>query len=425
MLKAIAEISPELHSFIETLQLPLSRPQKQHVAQVADALITTVGDKNLSALYRGIVGDPCPKAAADTFREAPWSADDVRIPLRSHLVAEVFDLAEAMGLGKQVFLSLDDSITDKDRYSTRLQMVDWCIDLARSMPGKPVYTRGTIYVLLRITIGPLSFTIDVAPYLRAKTIRRLNRKRSRGECLTFRTKTQIAQAMLEAVLPLIPPGYRVTLLCDSWYAAAKLIKWCRAQDWHVICRLKSNRLLNGIQVKEHNQRLKHRRYDHVTVTAADEKRPKTYLVRSLTGKLSSLTDDVRVHISKRHSRDSRPRFYSATDPSLSAHRALNDFHVRWSCEVANWYIAERLGWADCRLWQVESAEKFLMVLWLALAFLEVLKATQFRSQSVADVIRIHRQDHACRLLEQACQMVLETGDVEQVFARFTLAPAPT
>ena len=58
-LKTIAEVSPELLSFIEALQLPLSKPQKQHVAQVADALITTEGDKNLSALYRNIVGDPC------------------------------------------------------------------------------------------------------------------------------------------------------------------------------------------------------------------------------------------------------------------------------------------------------------------------------------------------------------------------------
>ena len=142
------------------------------------------------------------------------------------------------------------------------------------------------------------------------------------------------------------------------YAAASILKWCRAQEWHVIFRLKSNRLLNGVQVRQHHQRLKHRRYDHVKVTAADEERPKTYLVRSLSGKLSTLPDQVRVYISKRHSRDTRPRYYGATNPSLSAHRALNDFHVRWSCEVANWYIKERLGWADCRLWKVESSEKF-------------------------------------------------------------------
>ncbi len=425
MLKTIAEVSPVLLSFIEDLGLPLSRPQKRHIAQVADALITTEGSKTLSALYRNIVGDPCPKAAADTFREAPWTADDLRVPLRAHLAGLVFKMAAEMGLAKHVFLSVDDSTTDKDKHSRRLQMVDWFIDLARSMPGKLVFTKGTVYVLLRITIGPLSFTIDIVPYLRARTVRRLNRQRTRGKRLKFRTKIHLAREMLDAVAPLIPEDYQVTVLHDSWYAAASLLKWCRAQEWHVIFRLKSNRTLNRTQVKAHHQRLKHRRYDHVKVTAADAERPRTYLVRSLVGKLSSLPQEVRVFISKRHSRDTRPRYYGATNPSLSAHRALNDYHTRWSCEVANWYIAERLGWADCRLWKVESSEKFLVVLWLALAFLEFLQVTQYATRTVADVIRIHRQQHAERLLKQACQMVLQTRDLTEVQARFTFAPAPT
>ncbi len=91
-------------------------------------------------------------------------------------------------------------------------------------------------------------------------------------------------------------------------------------------------MLNGVQVRQHNQRLKHRRYDHVKVTAADEERPRTYLVRSLVGKLSTLPGEVRVYISKRHSRDTRPRYYGATNSSLSARCALNDFHIRWSCD---------------------------------------------------------------------------------------------
>ncbi len=90
------------------------------------------------------------------------------------------------------------------------------------------------------------------------------------------------------------------------------------------------------------------------VIATDEKRARTYLVRSLTGKHSSLPDEVRVDISKRHNKDTRARYYLSTDPSLSAQAALNWFHHRWSCEVANWYLVERLGWADCRLWKVES-----------------------------------------------------------------------
>ena len=215
------------------------------------------------------------------------------------------------------------------------------------------------------------------------------------------------------------------MLCDSWYAVASILKWCRVQDWHVICRLKSNRSLNGTQVKLHSQRLKHRRHDHVRVTAADEERPKAYPAHSLVGKLSSLSDNVRVFVSKRHNRDRRPRYFASTDRSLSAHRALNHYDIRWSCEVSNWYIVERLGWADCRLWQVESAERFLIVLWLALAFLEFLQATQHLTTSLADIIRIHRQAHAERLLRQACQMVIRTGRLDKVLARYTFAPAPT
>lgn len=65
MLKSIADVSPDLLQFVEDLNLPLSSPQQQHVKQIADGLITIDGDKNLSNLYRHIVGDSCPKSAAD------------------------------------------------------------------------------------------------------------------------------------------------------------------------------------------------------------------------------------------------------------------------------------------------------------------------------------------------------------------------
>ena len=86
MLKSIAEVSPDLVQFVQDLNLRLSRPQQQHVKQIVDGLITIDGDKNLSNLYRHFVANPCPKSAADTFREAPWISNDIRIPLRKHLL---------------------------------------------------------------------------------------------------------------------------------------------------------------------------------------------------------------------------------------------------------------------------------------------------------------------------------------------------
>ena len=423
MLKVIAEHSAELLKFIEELGTPLSEPQKQHVLQIADALITTEGRKNLSNLYRHIVDDPCAKSAADTFREAPWQADDIRIPLQNYLIKTAFALASTQDLSMPIMLSLDDSLTEKDRHSKRLENVDWHHDHTRSVPNNEVYVKGAVYVVLRLTIGNISVTLDMRPYLRAKTVRRLNESRSEDEQLTYRTKLEMAEEMLEPLIPLLPSDHQVYVLFDSWYASAALIKWCRSQDWHVICRLKSNRNLDGIRVKEHNQRLKHQRYTRVRVPAADEADPRRYLVRSVTGKLNGLSETVRVLMSKRHHRDPWVRYYLCTDTSLSAQLALNFYYIRWGCEVANWYLAERLGWADSRLWRFESSHKFMMVLWLALAFLEVRCAEDQQLKNLAGVIRVHRQTHAHKLLQQACAMALKLGDMAPVLARFTV-PLP-
>lgn len=344
--------------------------------------------------------------------------------MQCHLVTTAFELAASQNAPKIVTLSLDDSLTEKDNHSTRLESVDWQFDHKRSFPGTIVYTKGMVYVMLRLTVGTVSFTVKMQLYLRAKTIRRLNRSREKGEKLKFRTKLEIARAMLTAIAPLIPVDYQVYVLFDSWYASAALIKWCRAQNWHVICRLKSNRNLDGVSVKQHNERLLHQRYTRVRVPAADEADPRRYLVRSATGKLNGLSQTVRVFISKRLHRDKRPRFYLSTDSSLSAHDALTLYHQRWGCEVTNWYVSERLGWADNRLWRLESTDKFMMVLCLALAFLEYQQAQDQQLKNLADVIRSHRQTHARKLLEEACTLALKLGDMVPVLARFTVPPLP-
>jgi hypothetical protein len=242
MLKSIAQPSPELQAFIQSLDLPLNQAQQKHVTQVADALVTTEGRKTLSALYRAITGNPCPKAGADTFRVAPWRADDLRIPLREELIQDALARREAAHQKPVIFLSLDDSLTDKDKGSRRLQAVDWHFDHIKALPNQPAFAKGFVYVMLRLTVGEVSFTVDLQLYLRASTVRRLNKDREPGNHLIFRSKIEVAQQMLAAVAPFIPTDCRVYVLFDSWYAAASLMKWCRAQGWHLICRLKSNRL---------------------------------------------------------------------------------------------------------------------------------------------------------------------------------------
>jgi hypothetical protein len=107
--------------------------------------------------------------------------------------------------------------------------------------------------------------------------------------------------MLVELSQLLPKGYRVYVLFDSWYASAKLIKFCRRQRWHAICAVESNRWLNRKRMDHHNQLLRHKRYQRITLQALDPSRPaQTYCMRTVRGHLEEVADEVCGIISKRH-----------------------------------------------------------------------------------------------------------------------------
>ena len=63
----------------------------------------------------------------------------------------------------------------------------------------------------------------------------------------------------------------------------------------------------------------------------------------------------------------------------------------------------------------------LMVLWLALAFLEVQCVQSKDFKNLADVIRAHRAAHSQRLLVEACQLAMQAGDLAPVLERYMMA----
>ena len=81
MLATIVHQSVELVKFIGALKLNLKSAPLQHVTNVADALVVASErrKKTLSALNRQQVEPPTDEfALADSFRQSPWRAEDVR-----------------------------------------------------------------------------------------------------------------------------------------------------------------------------------------------------------------------------------------------------------------------------------------------------------------------------------------------------------
>ena len=118
------------------------------------------------------------------------------------LVQSALELAEKQQAEPVVYLSLDDSLTARHPGSTRLQAVDWHFDHSAAFSGGQPYTKAAVYVLLRMIVGEVSFTINIAPYLKASTVRRLNIERPVDDQLDFQTKLAIGMDMLAASLVL-------------------------------------------------------------------------------------------------------------------------------------------------------------------------------------------------------------------------------
>jgi hypothetical protein len=419
MLTRIVHNSPKLCTFFDQLNTDLSKPQRQHILNLADALLVCEDTKTLAALQRQFLEAPDASNMADFLRISPWCAEDARVRLRANQVAWAIAQAELTGTSKVIFINIDDALGKKDKNTCHLEPVDWFHDHNESTKNRPCYKKAFCYLECTLRIGRIVVTVDLRLYLRAKTVRRLNRYRPPDQRIPFRSKNSLAQSMLEALRPLLPQGWTVYVQFDSWYASEQLIKYVRRQGWHVMCGLKCNRQLNGKRLDQLAYAFRHRRYTQVQVTAADGNKT-TYYVRQTIGRLVKVPYDVRVFFSKRHPREKSQAYFMSTDLTRSAQQALQGYSGRWSCEVVNFYLKTQLGLADFRVQSYETVDKYIVVVLLTWAYIE-RRFEEERSAQIknyGDVIRQHRDEHAMDWLTSALEMMRETNDVQQVLQRF-------
>lgn len=400
MLPVIVQHSEALATFIFALNLALYQPQIRHLLQIVDALLASNERKTLSDLSRLFKDMPDPKALADFFRESPWTVELIGQPRKKFMVLKALELARKIGIPLKVMVGLDDSLGKKGKATKHLQAVDYHHNHNESTKNRQAWNNGYVYVELHVQIGPFSFLFDTQIYLREKKVRHLNRKRSKDKQLHYRSKYKLALAMLMELEGLLPEDCQVYVLFDSWYASAKLINFClRHKQWHVICALKSNRRIGKVRVDVHNQTLRHKPYQKITLEAVDEHHPaRTYYVRTVSGKIEDVPQEVYVIISKKRTGDHRPKYFLCTDTSLSAQEALRIYQKRWPVEVDNLYLKEVLGLGDFRLQSLEAIEKWFEVVNLALNYLQYCAMLTYQSKrpvfSLAHCKRQHQRAHA-------------------------------
>ena len=187
MLTRIVHQSPDLVTFFENLELPLTEPQKQHLINLADGILVTEGKRTLANIQRQFVEAPDPSNMADFLRISPWSMPMTRRQVQRFMVQRAIEIAKAKGDPRLIFIAVDDSIAEKDKQTHRLEAVAWHFDHLKGTTRRPLYKNGMAFLVVHVLIGSVHLVFGVSIYLREKTVRRLNRGRSRDKRLHFRS----------------------------------------------------------------------------------------------------------------------------------------------------------------------------------------------------------------------------------------------
>jgi hypothetical protein len=96
----------------------------------------------------------------------------------------------------------------------------------------------------------------------------------------FKTKIQIA--IKEVIKPLkIPQRMKLTVVFDSWWYSAALIKTCCDLGYHVVCQIKSDKKISldkdkFLQVKSFTKQFAEKDFKKIIISARGKK--KSYLV---------------------------------------------------------------------------------------------------------------------------------------------------
>ena len=351
-MKVIVQRSTAIVTFVSLLSLTLTTPQRLHVERFADLLVVAPRRKTLAQLAALELEGVDPSNLADFFRISPWDPDDLRRPLLKFVIAYLNQRNHDPAC--PIYLTIDDSLTPKDKATRHLQSVDWHFDHNQQRT-----IRGGCHVVLRIHWGAFHFPLLWRLYLRETTVRRLNRRRTNTK-LRYQSKLALAREMLQQVHSLLPKTNPVYVLFDSWYTSAKLMKWIRQQGWH--CD-------RGHQVQSQVVRPE---VDRLASRSQGLRLPACVLgtgepaVADLLCPHHEWTPEwcsrpVRVLFSQKGPGVRTPKYFVCTDVKLSAQEILRRYQHRWSQEVDYWYVKLQLGLGDFRLQRHEAISKWYAV----------------------------------------------------------------
>ena len=234
-------------------------------------------------------------------------------------------LLRTFGRLQDGYLIIDDTVISK-QFARKIENVAWIFD---SKIKKSIL--GLNLVMLAWSNGKITIPLAIRVYQKQ----------------SGKTKIDLALELLAYAKKLkIKPKF---VVFDSWYTAAELMKRVAAYHWTFVARLKKNRKLNGIPVREFHRH------------------PYWMEQGTLIGGIKALV--------VRHG----AKYFASNDLSLSKQELLAAYKSRWEIETVFRALHDKLGLDECQARKLESQMAHFHLCLVAYAALEKESLIQKRS----------------------------------------------
>lgn len=324
-----------------------TRPSYQSFTQLTGAVITMEKSRTVRRLHKTISGGKSRTAYEYFFNEAKWDEDAV-----AQRKAYLFFKEAGLSAGDKLLLVIDDTFVEKKGGKT-----DGVGKFFDHSKGR--YINGNNFVTSCLQVGDAYIPHKARMYLKEEAAEAM------GE--DFRTKPEIA--CTDMIEPLqMPEGVKLYIVFDSWWYSSDLIQGALPLG-HVVCRLKSNKRVEGdINVSGLAAAAEYRE-----VKIEVREKEKVYLASEHIVEIPGL-GEVKLVISKK-GKDKTPNFYMSTDLDLGMEEILEIYENRWSIELAHREANQKFGFKDYQMRDKKAIERFMQLSFLAWTIILIAKVT--------------------------------------------------
>ncbi|HLR34675.1 MAG TPA: IS701 family transposase [Tissierellales bacterium] len=344
----------DICNYIEDVNYGMSKPQTNHLNNLIHGLITVHGNKSIASISRAVLTAKDNSCIYRFLGTSSWNDNLLnrnRIGYLNHFLEQC---VEPQPVG---FLIIDDTVNPKPK-AKKIEGLDYHFS---HIENKSMWSH--CVVTSNFTLGDISIPIDYHPYYRKEKCENIDRP--------FKSKMQIAEELINNFKA--PSGCeKIYVLTDSWYSNKDVIYTSIKQGYHFIGTVKSNRLISPMGIKlQLSEFVKYIDPNVLDVVTVKGKKYRVYIYEGPIAKIENALVVISYEVNKDGFK--KPVFLISTDVELDAKTIIEYYLNRWTVETNYKYLKTNLGFDKYRVRSLLSIERYFLIVFLAINFLEIFK----------------------------------------------------